>query len=432
MLDPFSALGLTSNIIQFVDFGSKLVFGSSELYRSADGTSEMLSELSSITHNLRSMSSKLGGADQAESQLSSLAMQCKILADHLLQVLQDLAVGGRHRCWKTVRQALGTILKDKDVRDIERRLDQPYKSNAPDFHSGLLEEPITKLKNTHSKPFNKSSDMNDQIRKLSSLHTEMGVNRDPGLAELTDEIIQTLNAKVQEDQEYLRTLGAQLKSLENEGSKMVRQETVLASLSFKTLAVRRSRIVDSHPKTFDWIFVDFTSDESPPTNFPLWLREGSGIYWILGKAGSGNSTLMKYIESHNIVQSHLLGWADPLKLVTSTYYFWGAGSELQKSQIGLLRSLLHHILRQRPELIPGVCERALPHGSYSGREELNWSLRNLIEILEWLTLQQTFPVRFCFFVDGLDEYEGDSVKVINVLHQLSASPAIKLCVSSRP
>lgn len=33
-------------------------------------------------------------------------------------------------------------------------------------------------------------------------------------------------------------------------------------------------------------------------DFVAWLEEGDGLYWIAGKAGSGKSTLMKYIASH--------------------------------------------------------------------------------------------------------------------------------------
>lgn len=37
-----------------------------------------------------------------------------------------------------------------------------------------------------------------------------------------------------------------------------------------------------------------------------------------------------------------------------------------------------------------------------------------------------------FFVDGLDEYDGEHVDIINVLRRFASSPSFKLCVSSRP
>lgn len=38
MLDPLTALSLTGNLIQFIDFSNKLVSKSREIYRAADGT----------------------------------------------------------------------------------------------------------------------------------------------------------------------------------------------------------------------------------------------------------------------------------------------------------------------------------------------------------------------------------------------------------
>jgi hypothetical protein len=43
-----------------------------------------------------------------------------------------------------------------------------------------------------------------------------------------------------------------------------------------------------------------------------------------------------------------------------------------------------------------------------------------------------FSTRFCFFVDGLDEYDGEHLDIINVLRRFVSSPSFKLCVSSRP
>lgn len=40
--------------------------------------------------------------------------------------------------------------------------------------------------------------------------------------------------------------------------------------------------------------------------------------------------------------------------------------------------------------------------------------------------------RFCFFVDGLDEYEGDYTEVIDTLNKLASNDDIKVCFSSRP
>ncbi|KAF2176228.1 hypothetical protein K469DRAFT_514828, partial [Zopfia rhizophila CBS 207.26] len=53
------------------------------------------------------------------------------------------------------------------------------------------------------------------------------------------------------------------------------------------------------------------------------------------------------------------------------------------------------------------------------------------------TLKRVFEygslyLRFCFFIDGLDEYEGDSTEIAEYLQDLALSHGIKLYGSSRP
>jgi hypothetical protein len=61
-----------------------------------------------------------------------------------------------------------------------------------------------------------------------------------------------------------------------------------------------------------------------------------------------------------------------------------------------------------------------------------WKRKELFEALDKVLKQTTLPAKFCFFVDGLDEYEGDDEDIITLLHDLASSPSVKICVSSRP
>ena len=56
------------------------------------------------------------------------------------------------------------------------------------------------------------------------------------------------------------------------------------------------------------------------------------MFWVSGKAGSGKSTLMKYLKSDPDTESNLWAWANGPKLVTASYFFWNAGTDMQKSQ----------------------------------------------------------------------------------------------------
>ena len=218
------------------------------------------------------------------------------------------------------------------------------------------------------------------------------------------------------------------------GSKIATEHMILESLCYKSMEVRHEKIVDAHAETFEWIFhknslgTEFRREKS----FVDWLAHGNDIFWIKGKAGSGKSTLMKFLSHHQETTKVLESWSRQQKLVVASFYFWAAGTELQKSQEGLLQSLLYEVLRQFPESIPVAVpqrwERCLRNQSSSS----DWTRNELAIALKKLTWVQTLPSRFCCFIDGLDEYYGDHRELINLIQNLTGSEDIKFCLSSRP
>lgn len=75
------------------------------------------------------------------------------------------------------------------------------------------------------------------------------------------------------------------------------KEMLLESLQFATMMDRFEDVQPAHQKTYEWIFK--APDADPESiiwsDFPRWLCEGDGTYWINGKAASGKSTIMRYI-----------------------------------------------------------------------------------------------------------------------------------------
>jgi len=155
---------------------------------------------------------------------------------------------------------------------------------------------------------------------------------------------------------------SKIKLLADKGKNTVKRdrmvnEFVFASLRFPTIRHREEAICAAHQRTFSWIFGSCqqeTANTRPWSNFVEWLSEDGGIYWINGKAGSGKSTLMKYIWNHWNTLKHLQSWASGTKLQAACFYLFNGGNEDQRSHTGLLRSLLHGILSQRTDLIRQV------------------------------------------------------------------------------
>ncbi len=213
----------------------------------------------------------------------------------------------------------------------------------------------------------------------------------------------------------------------------VQVQLVLNSLYFPEIRARQKQIPQAHAETCRWIFERDSPDRPGPLKFVNWLDSQTGIFWIQGKPGSGKSTLMKFISEHVDTQNHLRLWASGRTLVPGNF-FWHAGSPLQKSREGLLRSILFEILRRCPDLVPRVYElRSGPEGNFED-DDWSWTADDLLQVC-CDVLQSAKGHRFCFFIDGLDEYEEGrmtSRDLINIVESLGRSSNVKLCVSSRP
>ena len=121
MLDPFTALSLAGCVVQFTDFGIKLVVGSIELYNSTNGLSAERSNLEFKTNHVRKLAEKIialkhEDADKlrfgSHDQLGQLAESCNLIAKDLLLVLDDLKVRrltGPGRTWESFRKAVAAL-----------------------------------------------------------------------------------------------------------------------------------------------------------------------------------------------------------------------------------------------------------------------------------------------------------------------------------
>lgn len=208
---------------------------------------------------------------------------------------------------------------------------------------------------------------------------------------------------------------------------------ILDKLHYRTIAQRQASIRAAHAKTFQWIRADPSSKDKPWHSLKDWLAEGKGCYWISGKAGSGKSTPMKYVQNHETFQELLHIWKGASQLIIASFYFWFAGNSLQKSQIGLLRSLLLVILSERQELIPIVfphlCRCIL---SSQVKPGIEFDFTELSE--GFLNLLRSMPVnlKVCLVIDGIDEYEGDHREICEFISKISDFESVKILLSSRP
>lgn len=139
---------------------------------------------------------------------------------------------------------------------------------------------------------------------------------------------------------------------------------------------------------------------------------------------------MKFIIRDERFNKLLAFWTKKKPLVFASFYFWLAGSELQRSLVGLHRTLLYQMLTADERM----CRAAFP----------KWQPKfgNAEPTLDMLTIAMTKLLKstllsknFFFAIDGLDEYNRDSVgktTLAELMLDLTRSPKVKLLLSSRP
>lgn len=130
-MDPLTALGLASNVIQVVDFSIQLVSKGVEIYK--DGSLAENIDAEEITQSLKGLNGKLqrsvqdstcgGPLSEADQSLMGLCANCERTANELLTMFDQIKITGKHRKWKSARQALKSIIKKENLELLARRLD---------------------------------------------------------------------------------------------------------------------------------------------------------------------------------------------------------------------------------------------------------------------------------------------------------------------
>ncbi|KAG7291482.1 hypothetical protein NEMBOFW57_001501 [Staphylotrichum longicolle] len=203
------------------------------------------------------------------------------------------------------------------------------------------------------------------------------------------------------------------------------KRVLLYSLKFDQLDARQMNIKKAHAKTCQWLL------DTP--DYLDWLDPSKrdkhhGFLWIKGKPGTGKSTLMKFALAN----------AQKKKLkdeIVISFFFNARGDDLEKSTVGMYRSLLLQLLERRPvfqEVFNSLGLRTWNDGCHQ------WSIEALKALFEEVVLGLgELPVT-CF-IDALDECdEGQIRDMISVFEHVgemttTAKPPIRfqVCFSSR-
>jgi hypothetical protein len=422
-MDALTAIGLASNIVAFVDFTTKLLNAAHTLYVSTAGTTAENLELELLGDHVRILATKASSTPQLcqpfskeDAALIDLATQCNQVSNQLAVILNGLKAQGPHKKWKSIYQALRSSRHAAEIEAIQNRLDRIRDQMSSHM---LLQK--------HDRLIEKLDHMEAESRKQD-------INRNREITDLQVAVQQTfdrLEKEKDQNRNDIRLLAKIVTHAETMKTYSHEQD-VLRYLRFDAMDHRRVVIKSAHETTYSWVF-----DKS--SQLVEWLRSDSSLFWVSGKPGSGKSTFMKYVSQHNLLAEHLKAWSGTQTVVTANFFFWNLGKkDLQKSQEGLLRSVLYQILRQQPSLIKLVYPRQpdikLDYDPVSSEDTTNSiPVDELLAAIQRLSATlATSNVKYCFFIDGLDEYEGKPDDIISLVTLLKNTLQVKVCVSSRP
>lgn len=94
MAEALAAVGLASSIIQFLDFGTRLLLTGRALYHSTEGALQENVDFEKVTMSIKSFAQKITGDTISihEPELRDLAGTCVNLANDLLSLLSRLKI----------------------------------------------------------------------------------------------------------------------------------------------------------------------------------------------------------------------------------------------------------------------------------------------------------------------------------------------------
>lgn len=126
VLDPFTTIGLAANIVQFVDYGSKLISSTNEIHKSSTGSSANHVYLEGVATRLLELGRVLEQPNLTpttgdENSLDKLKEECNRDAQALLNLIKALRAKKDSK-WSSFRKALRSTWEKKEIDRIETRL----------------------------------------------------------------------------------------------------------------------------------------------------------------------------------------------------------------------------------------------------------------------------------------------------------------------
>jgi hypothetical protein len=141
VLDPFTSLSLAGNVVQFVDFGSRLVSEAHEAYRSSSGISRRNEQLLASAERFKRLSERLTQStaqtatwpSEDRQAITQIADCCQKTVGEFIGILETLRVEGSNRRWKSVKLSVRAAIKKERIEEIWARMEELRRETSLQF-----------------------------------------------------------------------------------------------------------------------------------------------------------------------------------------------------------------------------------------------------------------------------------------------------------
>ncbi|CAN9203240.1 unnamed protein product [Alternaria alternata] len=427
-MEAIAGLSLAANILQVVDFTTKVLSTANE-FRKAGSTVQnhelevVVQDSTALNERTKSWArpnpASSGPLAKDSQALENLATECQNITQEFLVKLESLRCSKEATIHKTILSALRVIWNAKTIQDIQSRLQIMRDELQFRILVSIRDDQLQGLDEDSRKVIQSILKSNRELSMQVTSQTERILDRqnaDSALASLRhNEVLHAITNRTLQ-QYSIQDATREIKD----------------RLHFTRKDDRYDDITAAHQNTFNWALEGCTKGLSSWSSLTDWLRADSGVYWISGKAGSGKSTLMKYLYQDPRFMEALRFWAGEDRLIVADFYFWNPGAEIQKSQEGLFRSLLWQVLDQNVSLASTLfAEQYLPRAEWNEFPTFH-QLRRAFGRLTSHSLNST---KLAIVIDGLDEFDAQKTTMTDLGEMLITATKgdnVKALLSSRP
>ncbi|KAK7959131.1 uncharacterized protein PG986_003985 [Apiospora aurea] len=276
-MEALEAIGLASNLLQFIELGFKLAEKARDIHQSSFGSTEEDASHLRITTSLEASFGRLTTStskshNAQEVAIHGTASECADVARQLSQLLEKTRVKGPRTKTKVFKATIRSTWKTREKQDLITRLDHALNGLNTQLLLLTRSDIITHLDNSFEWHTLQGTQLKSISTQVSSLREDLSRNCHntaiaTDLCELLDKPRQSLIK--------------------------VRQHQILESLRFDLMHAREEGISEAHEATYDWILAPegpfaTSSLESTSRRFQSWLQQNGGIFFIMGKPGAGN------------------------------------------------------------------------------------------------------------------------------------------------